>query len=101
MNKVYLSGVVSGAIMVSSENEKGEHVEFDVQVRHKTSGDVMKKELYRIHCWNRLGGWAKAHLTPGKLVAIEGYLTQKSGICIAAKEIVPGEMTKRQSQSAE
>lgn len=95
MNKVYLSGVVSGAVMIRSESRKGEHIEFDVQVRHKTSDNVMKKELYRIHCWNRLGGWAKENLKPGKLVIIEGYLIQKSGVCVAAKEIVLGEFTEK------
>lgn len=99
MNKVYLSGIVSGPLMISSETEMGEHIEFDVQVRHKTSEGVIKKEMYRIHCWKRLCDWAKENLNPGKLVLIEGCLIQKSGVCVAAKEIILSEKKKKRYQS--
>ena len=94
LNKVYLSGVVVEKTTVNCIAEKPLHVEFTLQIRHKSVDGKWKKERYTIHCWNRLAEWAEKFLEKGKLVSVEGRLIQRSGVTVAAREIILGEPVK-------
>lgn len=94
MNRVYLSGVVAEKPTVNRVEEKPLHAEFVLQLKHKSADGKWKKERYTIHCWNRLAEWAEKFLEKGKLVSVEGRLIQRSGVTVAAREIILGEPVK-------
>lgn len=94
LNRVYLSGVVVEKPTVNCIAEKPLHVEFTLQIRHKRADGKWKKEQYMVHCWNRLAEWAERFLEKGKLVSVEGRLIQRSGVTVAAREIIFGEPVK-------
>ena len=94
MNRVYLSGVVEEKPTVNRVEEKPLHAEFVLQLKHKSVDGKWKKDRYTIHCWNRLAEWAEKFLEKGKLVSVEGRLIQRSGVTVAAREIILGEPVK-------
>ena len=100
MNRVYLSGVVAERPTVNRTAEKPLHAEFGLQFKHKSADGKWKKECYTIHCWNRLAEWAEKFLDKGKLVSIEGRLIQRSGVAVAAREIILGEPVKLDRQDS-
>ena len=94
MNRIYLSGVVAEKVTVNRVAEKPLHAEFVLQLKYKSIDGKWKKERYTIHCWNRLAEWTEKYLDKGKLVSIEGCLIQRSGVTVAAREIILGEPVK-------
>ena len=94
MNRVYLSGVVAEKPTVNRVEEKPLHAEFVLQLKRKSVDGKWKKDRYTIHCWNRLAEWAEKFLEKGKLVSVEGRLIQRSGVTVAAREIILGEPVK-------
>lgn len=94
MNRVYLSGMIVEKSTVSRAGGKPLHAEFILQSRHKSMDGKWKKERYTIHCWHRLAEWTEEFLDKGKLVSVEGYLIQRTGVAIAAREIILGNSVK-------
>lgn len=94
MNKVYISGLVAEQPTIHLDNEQPVHVEFQLQIRYKRTEGQWKTEQYTIHCWNRLAQWSAQHLNQGNLVSVEGRLIQRSGVTVAAREIIVGNPAK-------
>ena len=81
MNHVELSGLIAEPVVAHKVNEQIVHAEFQLQT---------------IHCWNRLADWANENLHQGDLVAVDGRLTQRNNVAIAAREIVLGKPVKKE-----
>ena len=78
MNKVYLSGIVANApAYVSKLGDEFPHVVFELCVSHRTSRGLLKREMYTISAWNKVADWAHTHLSQGRRVMLQGYLTQR------------------------
>ena len=90
MNHVELSGLIAEPVVAHKVNEQIVHAEFQLQTRHKNRAGEWQKERYTIHCWNRLAEWVNENLHQGDLVAVDGRLTQRNNVAIAAREIVLG-----------
>ena len=96
MNHVELSGLIAEPVVAHKVNEQIVHAEFQLQTRNKNRAGEWQKERYTIHCWNRLADWANENLHQGDLVAVDGRLTQRSNVAIAAREIVLGKPVKKE-----
>ena len=95
MNKVYLSGIVSDEPRQISGEGQASHTVFSLCVRHKTIGNVIKNELYRINAWNACAELSKLCLERGMKIAVEGYLTQRvfqaGGVSVVSVEVAVNE----------
>ena len=96
MNHVELSGLIAEPVVAHKVNEQIVHAEFQLQTRHKNRAGEWQKERYTIHCWNRLADWANENMHQGDLVAVDGRLTQRNNVAIAAREIVLGKPVKKE-----
>ena len=96
MNKVYLSGIVSDDPRQVSGAGQAPHTVFSLCVRHKTSANAVKRELYRINAWNANAEFSSERLAKGMKIAVEGYLTQRvfyaGGIPIVSVEVAVDEL---------
>ena len=96
MNKVYISGEIASAPVLTSSAKP--HLIFDLLVGHKTIDGVRKSEWYCVNAWNNAALWGMAHLRRGQSVAVQGYLTQRATdqehpvtrVEITATEFFPG-----------
>ena len=48
-------------------------------------------EQYPIHMWNKIAEWAAGRIKQNDLLTVFGYLTNRSGIAVAAREILIGQ----------
>ena len=90
MNHVELSGLIAEPVVAHKVNEQIVHAEFQLQTRHKNRAGEWQKER------NRLADWANENLHQGDLVAVDGRLTQRNNVAIAAREIVLGKPVKKE-----
>ena len=86
MNKVYISGkIIEAPQMHLNDGSSSVYMTTTLCVTHKTRMGLRKYETYRINAWNRIAQWALENLKLGQIVAIQGYLIQKSGNGTAAE----------------
>ena len=78
INKVFLSGVISGKVEDVGQEGQARHVVFDLTVPHRTREGEEKKEVYRINAWNGCAGFCLMSLSTGMEVALQGYLGQRT-----------------------
>ena len=52
INKVFLSGVITGRVEDLGLEDQAKHVVFDLTVPHRTREGEEKNEVYRINAWN-------------------------------------------------
>ena len=97
MNKVFLSGMIAGDRAGVQPQTGAAYLTFVLAVRHKNAKGITKQELYRVNAWNNAAAWGNAHLRKNQLVALEGYLTQRSlgstagfAVEITAETFLPG-----------
>lgn len=76
MNKVFLSGIIADHPVLVERADGNAHLVFSLCVRHRTQKGEVRKELYRINAWKNIARWAGERLGRGKVVALQGYLTQ-------------------------
>ena len=97
MNKVYISGKIIEAPQIHlNDGSSPIYMTTTLCVTHKTRIGIRKYETYRINAWNRVAQWGLENLKLGQIVAIQGYLIQKSGngpaVEIAVEEFLPIKM---------
>ena len=78
MNKVYISGEIASAPVLTSSAKP--HLIFDLLVGHKTIDGVRKSEWYCVNAWNNAARWGHVRLAQGQPVALQGYLTQRPAL---------------------
>ena len=48
---------------------------FQLQVRHRTSNETIKRELFDIHCWGGTAEWAMRNLRLNQQILLDGVYT--------------------------
>ena len=76
MNKIFISGIIADRPRLTQPENGAAHLMFALSVRHRTAKGVVKQELYTVNAWNRVALWGAEQLAQGRLVALQGYLTQ-------------------------
>ena len=98
MNKFIGSGLIMN-IAFREENSGIPHTIISLGMRHKTRAGETRRETYRVSAWNTTALWAKDNLRVGQIIALLGYLTQRttkdghSTTEIAAEEFIPSLQT--------
>lgn len=91
MNKVFISGMIMGNPELRMEQGENAHLVLNLSVRHKTKDGEIRKEIYRVSAWHNTAKWGAENLAGGQIVAVQGYLTQRSiradGVTAVATEI--------------
>lgn len=98
MNTVNISGMILDDPMLREEQNGTLHLAFRLGVRHRTAAGEWRKEAYKVSAWHKTARWGADNLAKGRLVYIQGYLTQhlvRNGdmstvqVEIAADEFLP------------
>ena len=92
INKVFLSGVITGRVEDMGMEEQAKHVVFDLTVPHRTREGEEKKEVYRINAWNGCAKFCMGCLETGMEVALQGYLTQRT-LYVAGRPVLITEVS--------
>lgn len=78
MNKVFVSGVVMKTPILKMESGDIPHIQFPIDIRHKSRNGKTHHETYQVNAWYKTALWANSHLSQGQTITIQGYLTQHS-----------------------
>ena len=95
MNQVFLSGIIAEKPRLTQPEGGTAHLLFPLRVRHRTAKGIVKHELYTVNAWNNVALWGAKRLEQGRLVAVQGYLTQHTrdngvlSVEITAEEFLP------------
>lgn len=103
MNTVNISGMILDEPMLREEQNGALHLAFRLGVRHRTAAGEWRKEVYKVSAWHKAAQWGADNLAKGKLVYIQGYLTQhlvrNGDMSIVQVEIAADEFLPLQSGS--
>lgn len=111
MNRIYLSGIVADPPVQYAINDRAMRVVFPLCVSHRTKQGLVKREVYTVQAWNKVGEWAHGNLRQGQRVMVQGYLTQHGAtkqdgskaleIEITAEEFFPAGMPQARQVNAQ
>ncbi|MGI5906937.1 MAG: single-stranded DNA-binding protein [Candidatus Pararuminococcus gallinarum] len=76
MNKIFISGLISGMPVFRMEQGEIPHLILSLCVRHRTDAGKIQKETYRVSAWHNTARWGAEHLRSGQIIGLQGYLAQ-------------------------
>ena len=106
MNQVFLSGIIAEKPRLTQPEGGTAHLLFPLRVRHRTAKGVVKHELYTVNAWNNVALWGAKRLEQGRLVAVQGYLTQHMrgdgalSVEVTADEFLPANKGSAREQTS-